>query len=146
MKSFDRAARIAPGDPEALLNAAILLADQKRYEEAIGVLKQIPEKRRIQPHWETLGKMQLAAGNPAEAERAYEKVLALDPESVETLRTLSGMAMKRGDTRTAWNYISKARQLAPNSGQILYEFGYISLADNHIRDAVISFSACDHDG
>ncbi len=136
---FNRAAKAAPGDPEALLNAAILLADQKRYEEAIQALKKIPEKSRTQPHWETLGKMQLAAGNPVEAEHSYEKVLALDPESVETLRTLSGLAMKRGDTRAAWDYISKARQLAPNSGQILYEYGYIGLADRHVRDAVLSF-------
>lgn len=139
LKSFNRASQIAPGDPEALLNAAILLADQKRYPEAIQALTEVPEKLRTPPHWETLGRMQLAAGNPAEAERAYEKILALDPESVETLRTLSGLAMKRGDTRTAWNYIARARQLAPNSGQILYEYGYISLADNHVRDAVISF-------
>jgi len=139
LSSFNRAAQVAPGDPEALLNAAILLADQKRYGEAIQALTRVPQKLRTQPHWETLGRMQLAAGNPGEAERAYEKVLALDPESVETLRTLSGLAMKRGDTKTAWNHIAKARQLAPNSGQILYEFGYISLADNHVRDAVNSF-------
>ncbi len=139
LKSFERAAQVAPGDPEALLNAAMLLADLKRFTEAVQTLAKVPEKLRTLPHWETLGKMQLAAGNPAEAERAYERVLALDPESVETLRALSGLAMKRGDTKTAWNHIARARQLAPNSGQILYEYGYISLADNHVRDAVISF-------
>ncbi len=139
LKSFSRAAQIKPGDPEALLNAAIILADQKKYDQAIQAIQKVPESSRTQPHWETLAKMQFAAGNLAESERAYEKVLALDPESVETLRTLSGLAMKRGDTKAAWNHIYKARQLAPNSAQILYEFGYISLADNHVRDAVISF-------
>jgi len=91
------------------------------------VLKQVPEKRRSQPHWETLGKMQLAAGNPAEAERAYEKVLALDQESVETLRTLSGLAMN-GETPELRGITFQRRGSCANSGQILYEFGYISLA------------------
>jgi tetratricopeptide (TPR) repeat protein len=139
LNSFRQAARLAPGDPEALLNAAVILADEKKFDEAGQTILKIPENLRTPHHWEVLGSFQLSAGHAAEAEKTYRKVLEIDPESVETLRVLSGLALKRGDNKAAWNFMAQARQLAPHAPQILYEFGYVCLANNYVMDAAAAF-------
>jgi Tfp pilus assembly protein PilF len=139
LDAYRQAARLAPGDPEALLNAAIILADGKHFDDAGQTILKIPEKLRTPHHWEVLGSFQLSAGHPEEAEKTYRKVLDMDPESVETLRVLSGLALKRGDNKEAWHFMALARQLAPHAPQILYEFGYICLANNYVMDAAAAF-------
>jgi cytochrome c-type biogenesis protein CcmH/NrfG len=51
---------------------------------------------------------------------------------------LAGVALKRGDAKGAWQYIAQARQLAPNSPDLLYEFAQISLTNNLGQEAVIA--------
>jgi tetratricopeptide (TPR) repeat protein len=139
LMSFQRAAESLPGDPEALLNAAIILADQRRYGEAAQALSRVPEKNRTARHWEALGRVHVTQGDYVQAEQDFGKVLEKEPESVETLRTLSGLALRRGNTQEAWDYIARARRLAPNSAQILYEFGQVSMAANYVREAILAF-------
>jgi tetratricopeptide (TPR) repeat protein len=139
LKSFQSAAELIPGDAEALLNAAVILADGKQYQEAAQALSKVPEKNRTTRHWEVLGRVHVTLGDYAEAEREFGKVLEKEPESVETLRSLSGLALRRDDVKAAWDYIARARRSAPNSAQILYEFGQISMAANYVREAILAF-------
>jgi tetratricopeptide (TPR) repeat protein len=74
-------------------------------------------------------------GNLDESEKAYLKYLEKKPASVRTLHTLSAIALKKNNAAESWEYIAKARRLAPNSPQILLDFAHISMAENLVGEA-----------
>lgn len=125
-----------PKNPEVLLSLGIFYADRRDFRQALQVLTTIPENEAPANYLEVVGRIHVSAGNFAEAERVYLRLLEKDPSSIATLRALSGLALKKGDNATAWAYMARARKEAPNSPEILYEFAQVSLTHSLIAEAV----------
>ena len=138
LKSFQAAARILPANPDVLYNLALILADQRRFDNAITSLESIPVKHRPADYWDLLARFYITAGNFEKGEESLRHVLLNKPDSISTLRQLTGVALKRGEAQQAWQYMAKAVQLAPNSPELLYEFAQISLKNNLGQEAVIA--------
>jgi tetratricopeptide (TPR) repeat protein len=126
----------APGDPNVLLRMGTMEALAGRLPTALRHLEAVPESRRTAEHWEALGRTYLSLDRPSEAENAYVQVLKEDSLSVSTLRTLSGIALKRGDSGRAWEYAAQARRAAPSSPQVLFDYAQVSMVHDLIAEAI----------
>ncbi len=138
MEMFRKAVELAPRDPNILYNMALLHGERGEFSDAIGRLKAIPVKERPADYWKMLGSLCVSAGDFAQAEAAFLKVLAKDPQSTATLRELAGVALKRNDTEAAWKYMFQARRIAPNSPELLYEYAQVSLKNNLATEATVA--------
>jgi Flp pilus assembly protein TadD len=129
---------LTPQDPNVLYNLALLHGERGEFSSAIVRLKAIPVKQRPADYWEILGRLSIAAGAYGEAEEALQKVLSKNPESVATLRQLAGLALKRNNTDAAWKYMVRARLIAPNSPELLYEYAQVSLKNQLPTEAIVA--------
>jgi tetratricopeptide (TPR) repeat protein len=128
--------KIIPRDPLLHYQMGIELARNNQFEESLRFLTGIPEYQLPPGYWETLGRTYLSAGNFEESEKAMMKVLGERPKSVEILQTLYAIAMKMGDAEKAWDYIVRARELAPNSPKVVYAFAVASMQNHLVAEAV----------
>lgn len=72
----------------------------------------------------------------ARAEESYTAALALKNDDVETLRALARVARAGGELEKALAHLMRARKLAPDSEQVLYDFGWTALNLNLLFDAL----------
>lgn len=86
LQRFDQALRLAPGSPEALVGRASVLADLGRVEEAIASLRHAEQLAPRQVDVAVrLGDLYQASFRFAEAEAAFARALAVDPEGGHAL-------------------------------------------------------------
>src|SRR5262249_43275953 len=137
-QSFQNAAGILPRNAAVLYNLALVLADLRQFDKAIDTLKAIPATERPPDYSELLARFYITAGDFVKGEESLRELLLQKPDSISTLRQLAGGALKRGDAKSAWQYMAQARQLAPNSPDLLYEFAQVSLRNNLGQEAVIA--------
>lgn len=123
-------------DPRVLFRLGTLYAESGSYPAALSRLKAIPEKDAPPGYWEVLGRTHVSSGQFQEAERVYLRILKEEPTSVQTLRILSGIALKRGDTAAAWEYAAQARMQAPDSPEVLFEYAQVSLVHDLVAEAI----------
>ncbi len=122
-------ARSRLGDESVLLyELALLSIREQKLLEALALLTRLSGPDAPAGYWETLGRVHASLENWTAAEQAYLQLLESRPGSIPVLRALAGFSLKRGDTAAGWEYASRARRLAPNSPEVLYEFGQVSLA------------------
>src|SRR5215510_4738483 len=138
LRNFQTAATLLSNNSEPLFNIALLLADSRQFDKAIQVLEAIRINARPDDYWDLLSRLYLSAGNFPKAEDSLRKVLARKPDSISTLRQLSGVALKLNEPQRAWQYLGDAVRLAPNSPDLLYEFAQLSLRNNLGQEAVIA--------
>ena len=62
-------------------------------------------------------------GQSAEAQQAFEKIVAIDPQNAEALNYLARLALRRGDAEKAVSYAEKAAALAPDHADIQHTLG-----------------------
>ena len=115
----------------------MLLADRGQFTEAVRRLKAVPPAARTGDDWELLGRLNLSAGNLREAEEDLVRALQAKPESVELLRQLGGIALKRNDPAKAGAYLARALRIAPNSPELLYEYSQVALQNKLSGEAVL---------
>jgi len=108
-------------------------------DESLKYLEAVRETEATPGYWEILGRTYLSAGKFDQAEQAYLRRLKQEPGSIATLRVLSGIALKRGDSGKAWEYIAQARTAAPNLPEVLYDFAQVSLVNNLVAEAIRAF-------
>lgn len=126
--AFRRALQADPADIQVLYQLGILAAEGRRFTDALGYLKQIPESKAPSGYWETVGRLLASQGDFQRAEEAYRRHLQQHPNSIRTLRSLSGLALKQANLEQAWRYIARARSQAPHSPRVLHDFAQVSLA------------------
>ena len=138
MEMFRKAVELAPRDANILYNMALLHGERGEFSDAIARLKAIPAKERVADYWKMLGSLCVSAGDFAQAEETFLKVLTKDPQSIATLRELAGVALKRNNTEAAWKYMFQARRIAPNSPELLYEYAQVSLKNQLATEATVA--------
>lgn len=70
-----------------------------------------------------IARMHVRQGNLAEAERAYRRVAAAQPDQVEALRFFANAALSRGDLGEAVAMLSRAAQVDRSNTGVLLELG-----------------------
>ncbi len=127
-----------PGDESALDFAATLLLNGMK-SEATAVLED--QEKRLQSHARTdtilrLANAFLALGLLDHAENNIQRALSQKPDCPACYQMLGQIAEHQGDSEKALSYLVKAKQLAPNDPEILFEFGRVCLERNLLDDAL----------
>lgn len=134
---LEEAVQRYPNNPALRFQLAVSWAQRGNLTRALSELRSIPPDQAPDGYWEALGRTFVSMGRFDEGREAFLRHLESHPESVKTMRALTGIALKQQDVETAWEFIQKARILAPASPQVLYDFAQVSLASNRIADAVV---------
>lgn len=117
-ESFRRALALDPRDADAMQNYGWFLCQRKRYGEADALFMQAldsPQYRDSARTYLTQGLCMSAAGRAADAERALERSMALDPSNPRTFVELADLLYARGDyerSRTLIRRVNESRELA----------------------------------
>jgi tetratricopeptide (TPR) repeat protein len=97
-----RALALDAGNPEYLFRLGALVHQSGRYEEAAGLLEEAVESgEEYAPLLLALGRAHLAAANSREAERAFRRVLGLEPGHLESMLGLMASLEVRNKTEEA---------------------------------------------
>lgn len=87
-----------------------------------------------------LGLAQEAEGKTQEARETLERVYEMDPSSSAPLVDLARLALAANDKQGALGYLAHARSLAPNNANLAYEYGFVCLQMNLMREARIAMA------
>ncbi|GAB4252778.1 MAG: hypothetical protein Kow00109_28410 [Acidobacteriota bacterium] len=128
-----------PGDDLLLFRLGRLYLDAGDSDRALSFLRRVAPPRAPAGYWETRGRAEMQAGQLEAALDAFRRALDERPESVRLLQVLSGLALKLGETEESWDYIAKARALAPDSPKVVYAFGVVSLENGLVAEAINAF-------
>ena len=103
-----------PGDGQARVMKALILANRRRPEEAIGLLRGVPESDPVRARAAAMiGELEFQAHRAPEAERAFREAASRDPRNVEArqrLIHLLSLQQRHGEARDAlWELYRVAR-------------------------------------
>lgn len=114
--------------PDVAAAVAAVFAQHGLVDEAIEILE---AARRVNgPSFAllfNLGATLYQKGERERAEESYLAALSVKPNDVPTLRALANIARAGGELEKALSYLVRARKLAPDSLQVLYDFSWITL-------------------
>lgn len=110
----------APGHPGLAAMGARLAAEQGRREEAAATARALVEKHPLRADAWLLHADVLADNGSPEAAGAYQKVLSLDPRSVDAHGALIQAALERGDLEQAGVHLERMSKALPGRGPTLY--------------------------
>lgn len=118
-EGFQKALRLAPGDPDALYYLGITsgVLAQAEYARLFALA---PDSARVH---QLLGESFLAQDKTAEAEKELREALEKSPRSVELLVALGDLNRKTLHYPEAQSYYEQARGLAPGNYDVLYGLG-----------------------
>lgn len=96
--AFARALELEPGNPEFAVNRAIALGKLGDHDKALSLLAKHENVCASQPrYWSVRGATARAAGQHAEAARAYDRCIAIDPRHAKGLHGRARTAIDRGE-------------------------------------------------
>lgn len=98
---------------DAAAAAQLELQQGRIAEAAVSIHKSISIRDDVSEYWITLGKIEIAAGDFANAFAAYENASGLDKGNVEILRTLCQLAVSAGNPDKADKYADQLSLLNP---------------------------------
>jgi tetratricopeptide (TPR) repeat protein len=111
-----------PDDSEILYNLGMMLSDQGKLEEAIGMLEKLIE---IEPRnsngWTALGVAYTRSRDYDRSEKALRQALEIDPENAYALRNL-GTLQQQATPELALAGLQKAAHLMPNDQRAQYAY------------------------
>ena len=129
----------APEASDMISKKADSLMSKGRYGKAIDQYSQLIQMGREEPGiYYRLGLCCEREGLGEEAEKAYQKVTALDADHVEAPFRLGLLAIKRDDARAAVEYLSAVARGNEDSFDILYNLG---VAHDKLHDYVQAVEA-----
>ena len=122
LESLQRAARLEPGSASVRMKQAKVLTALGRDDDAT---RQFEESFKLTPHREDLvrGLRLQILGDLKAAERVYRDVLIQDPDDVDALRLLAGIAMRAKQWGDAEVLLEKSVALAPDYSQSWMDLG-----------------------
>ncbi len=131
-----------PSDESALDFAAALVPNGMQ-PQAIAVLEQQETRIAKHPHVDTalrLANAFLALGRLTNAEIDAELALSHKPDCPPCYLTLAQVAERQGNTEKALSYLVKAKRLAPEDPEVLFQFGKVCLERNLLDDALTALN------
>ena len=112
--SYRKAIELQPQSAESYMALSVLLADQKRGEEALKLLQDEAERFSQDAKFQfALGAAAFNLGQSPAAEAAFGRAAALDPAQVEVQFYLGSLALGRNDVPGAVQHLEKYVGAAP---------------------------------
>jgi tetratricopeptide (TPR) repeat protein len=114
-----------PGGLEAMNTLAVVLTEQKRHDRARRLLSDVVARSPgSATTWSNLGLLELSAGRPADAARAFERAVAADPRLGQAWNGL-GAARSRSDPAAAIEAWKHAIELEPRNYDVLFNLAVL---------------------
>lgn len=139
VEEFERAVVLGDTDPNTqikLSRALMLKGDRDGAQTAVDEsLRLDPRRKRLTEAFE-LEK----TGNLKEAEAIYRDVLKHDPENVDALRLLAGLATSQKAHRDAEIFLKRALELTPDFGKAMADL-VVNLVEQEKTDEALEFAA-----
>lgn len=145
LEAFDAALRLDPDSAGARFNRAIVLEKLDRVDEAAEAYRALaPGDSPYAPRAAlNLGTILVRRGDRDGAKAAYERCVALDPESAAGRHNLGALLVELGDDAAARPHLERAAALRPDDprphallGQIADDADDVESAERHLRDAL----------
>jgi len=138
LKSLEQAAKLEPGSPSISLKRAKVLDSMGRAEEANAYYEDTVKQR---PYRQDLarGLNLQVMGNLRDAESIYKDVLLKDPENVDALRLLAGIAIKAKQFNDAEVLLNRALEKAPDFHQCLIDLGQARIELDRVDEALEAY-------
>ena len=138
LESLERAAELEPGSASVRLKKGKVLEGLGRDDEASQAFE---ESFKLTPHKEDLvrGLRLQRMGNVREAEKIYREVVVRDPENVDALRLLAGVAMRAKQWGDAEVLLERALEMAPDFFQCWMDLGLTRQEQDRLDDAADAF-------
>jgi GT2 family glycosyltransferase/MoaA/NifB/PqqE/SkfB family radical SAM enzyme/Flp pilus assembly protein TadD len=124
---------------ESYYDLAEVFLDAKQYDQALGVLNQIPGSDpdgRKYAHW---GYCQEGLANPMEADRLAEQALSLNPSNALALNLKGILAYRKGDKEEAQTFFQRAAAADPGFGEPHTNLGVIRRQEGRKEEALHLF-------
>lgn len=138
LESLDRAAKLQPGSASIRMKRAKVLTGLGRDNDASAEFEQ---SFKLTPHRENLvrGLQKQRMGNLKEAEQIYRQVLMQDPDNVDALRLMAGVAMRAKQWGDAEILLEKALSLAPDFFQGWMDLGLARQEQDKVSQALEAY-------
>lgn len=139
LESLRRAEKLEPGNAPVQMKLAKVLTALGRDGEATVAFE---ESFRLTPHREELvrGLGLQRMGNLKDAEKIYRNVLLQDPDNVDALRLLAGIAMRAKQWGDAEVLLEKALRIAPDFFQGWMDLGHARQEQDRVDAALEAYA------
>ena len=138
--AYRSALALSPGLAEVHFNVGALLAAQG---DRAGAEQAFAAAAQHRPQWNApalaLGHLQFQAGRYADAQRAFERALALDTGSIEAMGNLALTLQRNGRPDLAQPHLERARALAPTDMRPWFALRTNLLLLGRLEEAVQDF-------
>ena len=128
---------LAPNHQEAFYKLARLQLSQDHIDECIALLEQA---KQAQPTTVVLhvllGEAYLQKGQMEKAEENYLLALGKQSHAIDALLGLAQVYQAKGDVKTAFHYLARAKEGLGNSSDLLYRFAVTALKIASYEDAL----------
>lgn len=121
--NFERAARLAPGDPEINNSYGWFLCVQQQYDAGLARLAMAarnPYNNAVTRPLTNSGLCLVAQGKDVEAEDYFRRAIAADPSNIQALLNLAAIAYRRKNYEGAHAYLNTAHQRGVASAESLW--------------------------
>jgi type IV pilus assembly protein PilF len=122
-QSFDRALRLAPGDPDINHNYAWFLCQTKRERASIGYFMQAIRNPLYPMPWRSYsaaGQCSMRSSNLKEAEDFFQRALKLEPDEPTSLLNMGQIRYRQGDVNDARKLVSRYNKLVEPTAESLW--------------------------
>ena len=135
-RAATEATKLSPGDPEFWMTLGLVQERQKHFAESAAALRKGVElKPDFAAAWSLLA---LVTEDPKAAERAAEKLMAIDPGSAESHLVMGRVQLRNHRAKESALILRKAVQLDPKRADLQYWLGMALLAGGSGEGAVVA--------
>ena len=140
LKNFRNALYLEPTDPTIYFNIVNVLKDQKKYQEALKIIKiAIEIKPDFAKFFNIGGEIFQELGNYKKAREYYEKAVILDPNNYEVHYNLGVVCNNLNRYSLALKHLKKASTLNQDNQKIFNSLGIIFIKIQNYKEAIINF-------
>ena len=137
LDAYRRAVAADPGNEDIYLDYTRLLMDLDRYDDAIALIRQgFQNAHDAYALNIRLGAIELMQGSSHEAETAFQKAIAENPEVAIGYVALAKAYMQEGRDQAAQDVLSSARKKLPLDFALEYVFGLASARLGNLKEAI----------